>query len=146
MNSWARTAAMRIAAGMVLAIFVWGFVAPPSASASCGDYVVMAPQHAPESPSWPQTPLTSFSLTLVLPPCACLPAIPRDRLPAPCPGCSAPTPSDSAAVPVTVQPIDHGAIPSSAVALPAGDPSSWLPDYPSAPSSCLLFGIFRPPR
>jgi hypothetical protein len=131
---------------VALAILAW-VAAPQSAQASCGDYVVMGSGHAPspEGPiSFPAVPLGSFTVP-TLPPCACPPPMPFDN-PPPCPGCSAPSPTESTAVPITVRVSHDGATRIDEI----DDPPSATRRSRFAQASLILAehlsGIYRPPR
>src|SRR6266545_5019194 len=87
----------------VLAAIAWGWLAPTSARASCGDYVVIPGEHpAHSAPSThqvvPRPPVDS-------------PTLPPHRLP-PChgPRCSAPAPTPLTVAPVPVLELEEWAI------------------------------------
>ena len=147
MRAWQPLSLKRIGVGMALAILAWA-AAPGSAYASCGDYVVMGSGHSESGGTTTDSvlvPRGGPSGVHALPPCSCLPT-PFDKPPIPCPGCSAPSPSESAAVPVPTQPRDDGAIAIAdhiAAASPVGPA---LLACECVPFASPILGIFRPPR
>src|SRR5262245_17498509 len=88
----------------VLAAIAWGWLAPTSARASCGDYVVIPGEQPAHS-----TPSTH---DLVPPPPVDSPTPSPDRLPEPChgPRCSAPAPTPLTVAPVPVLHLEEWAV------------------------------------
>jgi hypothetical protein len=137
----------RSAAGAVFAVLAWAGAAP-SAWASCGDYVVMATEHStPAEPAFafPVAAAGSNELT-ELPPCACRQPASPEHEPMPCPGCSAPAPTETAATPLTIQPTEDSAMSAG----PVGPVPDVGADAVGEPAGAQLTPrisiVFRPPR
>src|SRR5207249_1561735 len=81
-------------------------------------------------------------------PCPCLPQLPADGLPLPCPGpgCSAPAGPDSVTAPTPVQSSDDWATPAAAFWLIPSTSVLSLADPGSEHTVRQPSAVFRPPR
>src|SRR5262245_56064039 len=155
-RSWPLPA--RLAVIAVFAAFAWGFFAPSSVRAGCGDYVTMDPQHAAPTPHARPAPAsvpTIDSLRTSVPAaepfappsCACRPPVPsQEQAPPPCPSCSVPVAPGTAAAPAPARDSPDGAITATGVLTAATPPLDPVSDRGEPVLARQPSAIFRPPR
>ena len=142
MTSWLRSAPVYLSAAALVAL-AWGALAPGTARASCGDYVTVG--HQAPMPHDPPPPIVAAPVSFVALPCPCRPAVPVGELP-PCPGCSAPTDSESATNPAPVANPDDWAVAGLASWLVAPPTTALSTVSDTVPAAHESLAIYRPPR
>jgi len=132
----------RLSVGTLLGVLTWGLLAPAAVRASCGDYVTVPSQHAPQST--PRPPVAHPEA----PPARPVPPLPEDDLPRPCPGpgCSAPAAPEPTTAPAPVRSTDDWPAATWGVQISPEAPLGKLDEPGRSPGKRRPTAVYRPPR